>query len=373
MKIQLCLAAVFAALLMIASPARAQMGDPCAPGTDDPQYCEPAAPTVTTNPATDITANSATLNGSVGPNKLATEYRFEYGTATGQYGTVTEYVDLPGDPPGTDAQDVSMGIIALTPGTTYFFRITARNTAGETQGNEQQFTTAAAPTPYGAPPTVVTGPATSVTQASAVLTGTINPNGSQSAYAFQFGLTTTYGTVTPATQAGSGSVPVPAAATVAGLQPSTNYNFRIVGANAAGFLFGANATFRTLAAGGDDDDPPRKVKPRLGLNVKPKRDRTRPYRFRARGKIKRRRGVSKRQACRGRVRITIFKRNKRVVRRTARIKRRNCKYSKRLTAKRRTKGTRGRLRVRARFLGNSRLRKVSSRRVSVRYGPRRRG
>jgi hypothetical protein len=47
-----------------------------------------AAPGAVTQPATDVTATSATLNGTVSPNGEDTTYYFQYGTTT-EYGTQT--------------------------------------------------------------------------------------------------------------------------------------------------------------------------------------------------------------------------------------------------------------------------------------------
>jgi hypothetical protein len=54
-------------------------------------------------------------------------------------------------------------------------------------------------------PTVVTSTATHVGQTSAVLNGTVNPNGSSTTYFFQWGLTTAYGVNGKAHSAGSGT------------------------------------------------------------------------------------------------------------------------------------------------------------------------
>jgi len=51
-------------------------------------------PTVTTGSATDITTNSATLNGTVNANGLSTTAWFEYGTASGSYGSKTSEKDV---------------------------------------------------------------------------------------------------------------------------------------------------------------------------------------------------------------------------------------------------------------------------------------
>src|SRR5438132_8378511 len=54
-------------------------------------------------------------------------------------------------------------------------------------------------------PSATTGPALSVTSTSANLTGSVNPNGQSTTYAFQFGTTTGYGSQTNPQPASSGT------------------------------------------------------------------------------------------------------------------------------------------------------------------------
>jgi hypothetical protein len=96
-----------------------------------------------------------------------------------------------------------------------------------------------------ASPAVVTRSATSVKQSSAVLNGTVNPNGSSSTYYFQWGLTTGYGVNGPARSAGSGVKPVAVHETAATLIPGTTYHYRLVATNQFGTTVGSDRTFTT--------------------------------------------------------------------------------------------------------------------------------
>ena len=104
-----------------------------------------AAPGATTNPATDVTATSATLNGTVSPNREDTSYYFEYGTTT-QYGTQTP---TQGPIGGNADRNVDAAITGLTANTTYHYRVVASNPSGTTFGANMTFTT---PAPGAAPP-----------------------------------------------------------------------------------------------------------------------------------------------------------------------------------------------------------------------------
>jgi hypothetical protein len=97
------------------------------------------APTVTTEAASGITANGATLNGVVNPHSAATSYKFEYGIKEGVLNQSTTTVsDLTG---GTN--QAVKATVTLEPGTQYFFRVTASNAAGTSYGAILKFTTSA--------------------------------------------------------------------------------------------------------------------------------------------------------------------------------------------------------------------------------------
>jgi hypothetical protein len=195
-----------------------------------------AAPSATTTAATGITSTGATLTGTVNPNGTDTSYSFEYGKDT-HYGSKTPVVDAGA---GTTTINVSAAITGLLAGQTYHFRLDATSAAGATDGADMSFTaTAAAPAPTA--PVVTTKAASNLTATSARLNGTVNPNGQATTYYFDYGTSTSYGSKTPAAQAGSGKANVSVNATVtvgAGI-----YHFRLVASNPAGTTYGADLTF----------------------------------------------------------------------------------------------------------------------------------
>jgi len=97
----------------------------------------PDLPTLTTNSATSVSSNSATLNGTVNPNGVSTTYYFEYGTTT-SYGTSTTSTSAGS---GTSAVSVSASISDLAPNTTYHYRLAAVNSMGTFYGNDKTFST----------------------------------------------------------------------------------------------------------------------------------------------------------------------------------------------------------------------------------------
>jgi hypothetical protein len=95
------------------------------------------------------------------------------------------------------------------------------------------------------PPTTTTSPASSVSDTGATLNGSVNPNGQQTSYAFQWGPTNGYGHETTLTDAGSGTSTSPVSAAVTGLASGTTYHFRIIAINATGTSVGTDQTFAT--------------------------------------------------------------------------------------------------------------------------------
>ena len=95
------------------------------------------APIATTDSATNITANSATLCGRVNPQGLTTSYYFEYGTSI-NFGSQTITGTLPGD---YNNHTVEANISGLTPNTRYYFRIYAWNNKGVGYDSPRYFIT----------------------------------------------------------------------------------------------------------------------------------------------------------------------------------------------------------------------------------------
>ena len=98
-----------------------------------------------------------------------------------------------------------------------------------------------------APPLAQSGPASNVTTDSATLAGTVNPQGSQSTYAFEYGTSTSYGASVPAPEgsAGTGTSNTPVSLTISGLLAGTTYHYRLLARNEDGSSYGADTVFRT--------------------------------------------------------------------------------------------------------------------------------
>lgn len=193
------------------------------------------APTATTQAATGVGPNGATLNGTVNANGSATTVTFEYGpdTAYGQTRTADQ------NPlSGTTDTAVSVTLEELTPATTLHFRVVAVNVTGPTYGDDLSFTTAAAA------PTAVTLAPSGVTATAATLNGTVNAQNSATTVTFEYGATIAYGTtVTAAESPVSGLLNTDVSAAISGLTGGSTYHYRVVGQNAGGTGNGEDQTF----------------------------------------------------------------------------------------------------------------------------------
>jgi hypothetical protein len=94
-------------------------------------------------------------------------------------------------------------------------------------------------------PTVTTSSPTGVTGSGATVNGSVNPNGQQTSYAFQWGPTSGYGHETTLTSAGSGTGTSSVNATLSGLASGSTYHFRIIAINGTGTSVGADQSFTT--------------------------------------------------------------------------------------------------------------------------------
>ena len=96
------------------------------------------------------------------------------------------------------------------------------------------------------PPIATTDPAASMTASTAVLNGSVNPNGSATLVRFAWGRGTAMTDTTSPQNVGSGIAIVPVSAPITGLTPDTSYSFRVLASNAGGSIPGSIRTLTTL-------------------------------------------------------------------------------------------------------------------------------
>lgn len=94
-------------------------------------------------------------------------------------------------------------------------------------------------------PIVVTNSSVATTETTAVVTGTVNPNGALTSYRYEYGTTVSFGSKTASQTIGSGNVAIPAPSYITGLTKDTTYYFRIIAENQFDTVAGSQYAFHT--------------------------------------------------------------------------------------------------------------------------------
>jgi WD40-like Beta Propeller Repeat len=209
-------------------------------------------PNVSTEAASSVKSESATLHGAVDPDAAgAATCRFEWGTSS-SLGEVA-----PCEPEavanGNSPVAVHANLSALAPDTTYFYRLQASNANGTNPGEayqDQQFTTPG--------PGIHQESAANVTSASATLGASIDPDNAPTSYYFQYGKSLEYETSLPAAPGvslGFGKGDVAVSVHLQGLTAGTVYHYRVVAVSNPGgeaiTAEGRDQTFTTQAGGAE--------------------------------------------------------------------------------------------------------------------------
>ena len=190
-------------------------------------------PAVTTLPATGVTHEVATLNGTVttGSEAISAQGFMYKATAAADWTTVA-----------ATGETMSATINGLSAETAYEYKAFATTASGTVEGAVVNFTTLAAPATQ---PTVVTLEATEVTHEAATLNGTVT-TGSEAitAQGFMYKATTAADWTTVAAEGTA------ITATINGLTPETEYEYKAFATTASGTVEGNVVLFTTLANSG---------------------------------------------------------------------------------------------------------------------------
>ena len=218
-----------------------------------------AAPTITTNPASNVGRTEARLNGYVTASGLSPLVVWaELGTSSNNLDFSTPQRNVGSHTVATFSQE----IINLQPNTLYYFRVVAQNPDGKTYGSMLNFRTGpgsgtgysnsvnsgSTPPNSGSDspsPGVTTMFATNITYNSLTFNGYVIPQGSNTYRWFEWGTTQILGNRSGFVFAGT--QPNNFAFTATGLNPGTTYYFRAVAQNNAGVVQGSIFSATTLA------------------------------------------------------------------------------------------------------------------------------
>ncbi len=205
-------------------------------------------PTITTNPAINIGANGAILNGFVNGNNLSTTAWFEWGTNTNFANSTTQKYY------GNNVSNFNITLTELLPNTVYYFRAVAENSRGRVFGNTVSFTTSF--TSYinytnqetSSKLEAKTSSVTNIYSTGAQLNGLIINNGTiPSNTYFEWGTSTRLGNKTTIISTGVKPI-VKHLNTITGLRPNTGYYFRAVAENNLSRSVGEITYFKTNPA-----------------------------------------------------------------------------------------------------------------------------
>jgi hypothetical protein len=214
------------------------------------------APDVTTEPPSEVKPVSATLNGTVNPDKAgAATCQFVYGTTT-SFGQVAPCSK--GVAEGESPVPVHGEPVGLEPDATYFYRLQASNANGTNPGESAQDEQFKTPGPGIHGEFATDAAATSVT-----LGATVDPDGAPTTYYFQYSASDTSACglsscatapPPPGASVGSGHGDSSTSQYVTGLSPGTTYHYRIVAlselAGSTVAFYGPDQTFTTQIVGG---------------------------------------------------------------------------------------------------------------------------
>jgi len=195
-------------------------------------------PVVVTQPGSATSSTNTTLGGTINAGGATTSYYFEWGLTT-NYGNFTATNVLTTNL--SVAQQVSLPLLNLSPGTTYHFQLVAFNGFGYSYGGDLTIVTPSVAA------TVNTLPATGITSSNATLNASIDPEGSPTTVYFEWGTTTNFGSITtPTNLTNNLTTSQPVSWTISNLQAGTIYFYQVVSANSGGMLDGSTLVFSTL-------------------------------------------------------------------------------------------------------------------------------
>ena len=194
-----------------------------------------AVPVVSTGAASEVKTTSVSLAGSVNASLGSTTVSFEYSTSSG-FATSTSASG--GTVTGATTTAVSASVSGLQPGTKYWFRVKATNSAGTSTGDAASFTT------RGSAPTAATGSTSSVSSSRATLNGVVNPGEMETSVWFTIGQKSDLSDGTKIEyRSVTGSTDTDVSVTATGLSESTRYYYRVEASNVLGSAKGDIKSF----------------------------------------------------------------------------------------------------------------------------------
>ena len=218
-----------------------------------------SAPEVTTKSATNIAETSATLRCSLDDTgDLATDVWFEYGTSQYNLSRSTSHDTY------SSSRTIEKGVTGLSDDTTYYYRCMGQNSKGTDTGSVMSFRTndTYEPEPQQKP-TLTTQAAVNISETSATLKCSVNPNGDTTTARFEWG--TSASSLSRTTSSRTYSSITTMEQYLSGLSANTTYYYRCTGENGGGSATGSTLSFR-IGEGEEDGEEP-EVETKSATNI----------------------------------------------------------------------------------------------------------
>lgn len=196
-------------------------------------------PACTTLPATNVSGTQATLNGSVNGNELPTIVTFEYGTEP-DYSNGGEIEATQSPVSGNSNIEVSVNLSGLSMDSTYYYRVKAVNSLGETYGEGVSFR-------MKAYPYIQTATISSVEYYSAVGGGDVTYDGGLTVSARGVCWNTTGDPTISDNITSDGDGTGSFTSDITGLTPNITYYVKAYATNSLGTAYGYQEEFTTPA------------------------------------------------------------------------------------------------------------------------------
>lgn len=207
-----------------------------------------ALPATSSDPtATNVTTTTADIACDYQPFNLnsSATVKLQYKRTVDVGWTDAGAADQPVYPPGgsiVHAHSIARSLSGLLPSTQYDVRLSIQRA---TLNDQSYFSNTIHFTTLDPTPTVETLFADGISIVSATLHGRVHPNSLTVTYWFEWGLTTAYGSTTPAQGPSSGTTPIDYNAVVGPLAAETIYHFRAVAFDGVTTYLGEDKTFST--------------------------------------------------------------------------------------------------------------------------------
>ncbi len=179
-----------------------------------------------TDPAVAIATETVTLEGRLTAERASTSWYFEYATASSCRGAGASRTPVVQDTHLSEPIEVRASVNGLAPGTEYSACLIAKNAIGASTGSQISFTTEAIP------PKVLSVLA-SAGSSEATIEGHVFPGAQRAKCELEYGPTEAYGIRVPCKEdvGGTGAT---ANVHLAGLEPGTEYDYRLLIENSSG-------------------------------------------------------------------------------------------------------------------------------------------